>query len=155
MLIHISEILPNQVNFYLFNKSAEKLDSPLAVAKFVQLGRVRRNAAEPGNDGLDQPPDPALGRQPHLEHPLAALVLHPAGQHDLEHALDGALRERLVVGDGVHTAVRQSGREQPRALQGRFNRALFEIQVEGVVQRVCSPLDIQFVRHIFVFAVLE
>ena len=87
-------------------------DAADAVAVAVQPRRVERDPDLAREHGEHAAADAALGRQPDVDDPLAGRVVHPAGGHHAQHALDDLGLEDALARARLHAAVGQRGGHQ-------------------------------------------
>lgn len=87
----------------------------------------------PGRTARTPTADAALGRQSDLYQPLAGAVVHSARSHDAEDLFDARGSQRALVGERIDTVVRHRRSHQTQVAAGHVDRALTEIQVDGLV----------------------
>ena len=87
----------------------------------------------PGQDRDDAAGHAALRRQAHAVGPLPREVVHATRVHHAQCALDALLVERPPAGDRVHATVRERRRHHREVTAVDEQRALAEVEVDGLV----------------------
>ena len=108
-------------------------DAADAVAVAVQPRRVERDPDLPGEHREHAAADAALGRQADVDDPLAGRVVHAAGRHHAQHALDDLGLEQPLAAARLHAAVGERGRHQREVAAVEPQRALAEVELDGGV----------------------
>ena len=101
-----------------------------AVAVHVERRREHREAQLAGEHREHATRDAALRGHPDALDPGAGPVVHPAGRHDAEHAVDELGRERALAGHRVLAAVGEGRRHQGDVAAVDEHRALPEVAIE-------------------------
>ena len=120
----------------LFGQAATHPDPTHAVAFGVQARRVHTDTQLAGQYRDDSSADAALGRHADGADPVAGPVIHAAGDHDGQGALDHRRVADPAAGLRVHAAARQGGAHLGQIGGGDTQRALPVVHVEhrvGVV----------------------
>jgi len=118
------------------------LDPANAVAMAVQQGRVNPDAELPGQHGDDPARHPAFRRHAHAVDPLAGVVIHAAGPHHAEHALDIFPADGPPAGHRVGPGIGQRRGHDSEVMAINRDRALSEIQLEHRIGIVLENAEI-------------
>ncbi len=124
---------PQEVQQVVARDPLAGTDAAHAVAAGVERRREHADPELTGEHGDDATRDAALGREADRVDPLARVVVHAARVHDTEHVRDVLGRERLLAGDRVGAAVGERRRHHREVAAVDEERALPEVQVEGIV----------------------
>ena len=108
-------------------------DAAHAVSLGVERRREHTDAELPGQHCDDAPGHAALGRQSDAIRPLARVVVHPARTHHAQHVLDAFVLERALSGERIHAVIRQRRRHDREHAAVDEQRALPEVEVDGLV----------------------
>ena len=120
-----------------------ELNPPGRVPDPVQGRRVESEADNVGDDEDDDPADSGLGREPHLEGELSAVVVHPAAVHQTQDVLHGVAGEDSLARDGTDPPVGQGARQHRHAGRRHLDGAGLDVEVQDVLDVDPSSLVVR------------
>ena len=125
---------------------AADADAADAVALAVEPRRKDADAELAGEDGDDAAGDAAFRRHAHVVEPLARVVVHAAGAHDAEHALDVFAADGLLAGERIDAAVGERGGHDGEVAAVAEDGALLEVGLDDG-HRVAGE-DVEVAQHV-------
>ena len=117
-------------------------DAAHAVPALVERRREHADRELPGHHREDPAGHAALGRQPDAVHPLAGIVVHPAGRHDGEDLVDVLDPDHAIARHRVDAAGRERRADHAEVAAVDLDRALAEVEVEIRLRIVLDDLEI-------------